>query len=493
MTRFFFNYETKYNQIKKEIKSRMWSSSFKERSIPQMDIPMFYGNYHQWMSFKDLFCETIHSYKSMSNAQKRLFLKGKLRGEAEKLTQHLRISADNYQICWDLLNKRYNNVRLIFNSQINILLSVPTMPHQTAAQIKKLHDTTMECLNAIKAMGIDIANWDPLMVYILSQKLDTQTHQDYIESLSKPRDLPSLSEFLNFSETKFKSLESSKRRQDPERPNYYKKADKKPLQPYTPINKEQNFNNKNYQASYTAKINHSTTKPLFNISQSKCLVCDNYHALFKCKTFLNFTPDVKLKTIVKHKLCKNCLICHVDNECNSSKRCRVCNDAHNSILHEAYVTPIEPSTSLGILNKQHRSEQKSVLVSKIPQEVTPKLLATAKINILASDGRYLTCPRRSLCGGLTYNRKCSTTALFTPYKKELYVIYPNESSWPRLDKIILADPEFYLSHPIDKILSVDVYELIILPGLIRQDASQLQPIAQSGQFRRFSGPSIDSG
>ncbi|CAB3221165.1 unnamed protein product, partial [Arctia plantaginis] len=81
----FDGYEAKYNSIKKALNSRMWSTSYREKSMPKMDIPTFSGSYQQWISFKDLFCEAIHHNKSLPNAQKMQYLKAKLRGEADKL------------------------------------------------------------------------------------------------------------------------------------------------------------------------------------------------------------------------------------------------------------------------------------------------------------------------------------------------------------------------------------------------------------------------
>lgn len=44
-----------------------------------MDILIFNGNYHKWVSFKDIFKQSIHSNHSMSKAQKMQFLKSKVK------------------------------------------------------------------------------------------------------------------------------------------------------------------------------------------------------------------------------------------------------------------------------------------------------------------------------------------------------------------------------------------------------------------------------
>lgn len=236
-------YEQKYNDMKKALNTKMWSVSHTEKSTPKMDLPTFSGAYQYWTSFKDLFTEVIHDNRSLSSAQKMQHLKSKVKGEAEKLIQHLSISSDNYQVCWDILNNRYNNKKLIFTSHLNTILNSQTMQYQTAANIKKLHDTANECLNAIKKLDVDISTWDPILVHLLSQKLDTDSYNDYIEVIQEPRELPNLAEFMRFLESKFTSLESVRRKQD--RTSNDQQQQRSPAGPSN--NKYQPTNKSNYQ------------------------------------------------------------------------------------------------------------------------------------------------------------------------------------------------------------------------------------------------------
>lgn len=252
----FTSYEKMYNDTKRKINSKLWSVSHREKSTPQMEIPVFVGSYHQWTSFKDLFTESVHNNPSLSSAQKMQFLKSKIKGEAERLLQQLPISSENYAICWEILNHRYNNKKLIFTSHINSLLSVPVIQHQqpTINQIKRLHDTTLETLNAVKNLGVDISTWDPLIVHLLAQKLDNDSFNDYNESLENARELPTLKEFLAFLEAKFTTMESSRRKHEqttprlPMNPAPAKQSNPRHYQVYTNNqNTAEQFNMKNNQ------------------------------------------------------------------------------------------------------------------------------------------------------------------------------------------------------------------------------------------------------
>ncbi|XP_013146508.1 PREDICTED: uncharacterized protein LOC106109495 [Papilio polytes] len=505
----FFEYEKQFSDIKLAINRKMWSTSYREQSTPKMEIPTFSGNYHQWLSFKDLFTETIHTNGSLSNAQKMQFLKGKLRGEAEKLVQHLRISSDNYHICWDILNNRYNNTKLIFSSHINTLLTMPVIQNQSAASIKKLHDTTIECLNAVKGLGLDTSTWDPLVVHILAQKLDVDSHNEYIASLLNPRDLPTLDDFLKFLEVKFISLESSRRK-----PEQLKKQ----LQENSTKNHWRSSVNTNHSniAPNKSFINHITNKTLKKPSKF-CPLCKNNHALYQCKTFLLKENKAKRDVIAKLNLCNNCLYSHNGIKCNSTKTCRHCHEKHNTLLHDALATTASDRSS-GSPPIETDQQILHTCVSQAAKSQAESLLATAKIKVQAADGNYHImralvdpCAQSSLitenaAQRLALQRKGCKWIVFGvgskanqskgvvdiigtsihddfTFSTKAFIMKNmihnanlpyqtiHKPNWNSLKEVKLADPEYYISQPIDLILSVDVYTQIILPGLIREKSS----------------------
>lgn len=411
----FTSYEQEYYDIKRCINNKMSDTEHRNVSTPQIDIPIFSGDYEQWISFKNLFIESIHKNKSMSQSQKMQFLKGKLRGEAEKLIQHLHISSDNYQTCWDILNQRYNNKKLIFNTHMNTLMSLPLMHQQTASNIKKVHDTTNECLNAIKNLGVDISTWDPMIVYLIAQKLDSDTYNDYIDSLPEPRDLPYLRDFLSYLEGKFIALETSRRKI--ETPKYTPQSNNQPRHHYNQalvndnqynqyrkpreialkpshyyMNRPTNYNqaNKTDQTRFVESkpfINHSTYKS-YQKSYNKCIICEDDHPIYLCLKFRELNYHEKEKCIAQYNLCINCLINHNGKECTSQKTCFRCHEKHNTILHNIFANANPVANQV---NTTQQNESKCVShVIKDPQSMTDVLLATALVNVLGADGNYKT-------------------------------------------------------------------------------------------------------
>lgn len=531
----FNQYEKVYVDLKKTINTKMWSVSHREKSTPQMDIPVFSGSYHHWVSFKDLFYEAIHNNPSLSNAQKMQFLKSKLTGDAERLIHHLQISSDNYNVCWDILNHRYDNKKLIFTCHINTLLGLPHVQNQSSAMIKKLHDVTKESLHAIQNLGVDIKTWDPLLVHLLGQKLDSESFAEYVESIKNPRELPVLQEFLSFLECKFTALEASRRRLD--HPNQ-QKLNSVNLPRHTTNNlqsyhKKQFNSNYNYHPSFT-RHNNNNIKPnmnTFHVSRSMtCVLCNAVHGLWQCSKFLQMSNELKLNTINQFNLCRNCLTNHNNKACFSSKRCRKCLGTHNTLMHEA----------LRKYNPVSMSMTPKKLVQNIPQtepmpgnshvswgnELSEILLATAMVKVMGANGTYYTMRalidqgsqisiisentaqtlglKRNQCKGKIFGvgekeNHCKGTmnveisSIYNDFSinanvfimNSLIKSLPNKTFskplWSHIQNINLADPKFNESRPVDLLLGAELYSKIMLGGIIRGD-DENQPIAQQTQF-----------
>lgn len=323
--------ENIYDDLRTNLNKKIWENMHYQKSTPKVDIPEFHGDYNQWVSFKDIFVETIHTNPMISNSQKMQHLKTKLKGEAEKLVQHLSVTADNYESCWEIIEHRYDNKRLLFSSYISTLLNQPTIQHSNSQNIKKLHDTTIKCVNALHNIGLDLRTWDPILVHLLLQKLDATTYENYVQYLENPRDFPILEEFIKFLESKFMALEtlrdhtsSSSSVSQQAKPSRYYNFDKKPM----------NF-----------KPSEKWTKS-YNVTVNNCPLCKKDHVLMNCNTFLDMNVNQRNSTVAKLHICRNCLYSHEGKKCTSQKKCKVCNKFHHTFLHDInFRSQQAPSTS----------------------------------------------------------------------------------------------------------------------------------------------------
>ncbi|XP_048481675.1 uncharacterized protein LOC125489576 [Plutella xylostella] len=417
----FSKHEATFNQLNKQINKKLWSVSHREYATPRMDVPEFHGSYSEWVSFKDLFTEAIHNNSSISSAQKMQFLKNKVKGEAERLIQHLPISSDNYAVCWDILNHRFNNKNAIFNSHISTLLSFQTMQQQSLGQIKKLHDLSNECLNAIKNLGLDISSWDPLLVYLLSNKLDNQSYNDYIESRNNSRELPVLEDFLKFLEIKFNILESSQRKEG------IKKS--QATQPQISSSKSQpkyqegKAKSMTSNAIQTEQNNENTSSLKSNLS-----IKENNEILLA-------TALVKVKSV---------------DGSDHTLRALVDQGSQISLITE------RAAQQLGI----KRQKCQGIIVGVGDKHNSSKGTIGIKCTSLNSEFSFTT-------GVYIMNHLIN----HLPSKS-----FP-KPSWSHINHIKLADPEFYQSREVDLLLGADIYSMIMLDGIIKGEV-QSQPIAQ---------------
>ncbi|XP_035457953.2 uncharacterized protein LOC118281482 [Spodoptera frugiperda] len=389
--------EQKYDNLKRNLNSKIWSKIHLQKSTPKIEIPEFTGKYVQWITFKDIFLETIHNNPSIPKAQKMQHLKTKLKGEAERLVQHLSISADNYDSCWEILSHRYDNRRLQFTSFMSTMQHLPTIQQPNANNLKRMHDVITECLNGLGNMGVEVSGWGPMIVYMMSQKLDPTTLNEYTKETQNNRELPDLDEFLKFLELSFLAHETAKsclkdsgENKTPHRPNN---------KSWSPNYKfKSNFKKPEDQT----KVGHSK---IFHASFGKCPLCNNEHVLMQCDKFINMDISQRNKTVAKLKLCKNCLFSHGNNNCNSRKTCRECNSKHHTLLHT------KPADSEPTAERRDDStnSRPSTSAHHVTTEYTEILLTTVLVKVKSADGTYVTLR------GLN-NRECRSAIALTSKK-----------------------------------------------------------------------------
>ena len=290
--------------VRSEEMQQETSSRFKEPTgrsslpLPKVTIPQFNGDYLKWCQFHDLFSEMVDK-QSLPAVQKMWYLKANVLGEAANLISHLGLSDENYRTAWALLKERYNNRRIIIASLVEKLLNQPSGTGSAAA-IKRLHDTTRECILALNNLQIKTETWDPLLIQLLIKKLDRTSHIKFEQGLNNPKEVPKISELLSFLEMQFQSMES--------------------------------VGHKEKQVSSRAVSSVAAS----DNNYLNCRLCKkDDHKLYYCDQFLKMSPKNRLRWVQGQKLCVNCFKAdHTAKNCSSGS-CKWCDNdrKHNSLLH----------------------------------------------------------------------------------------------------------------------------------------------------------------
>lgn len=469
------------NVLKENIKT---NTSKNEVKLPSISLPSFNGNYTEWQSFHDLFMALVHNNDSLEAVQKMHYLKGSLLGEAELLLRQFSITGENYEEAWLILKKRYSNKRYIANSIFKKFFAQRAIPQESATALRQLLDTSVECMSALKNIGLPTTQWDAIINFVIISKLDPGTHKQWEEVISgdDTDDIPDFNRLKSFLETRFRTLEM------------IEPANK----PYKPIK---------------PKTYHVTAA-----SELKCTFCKENHYIFNCKQFVKKPIEERYKFVQNNNLCFNCLVPnHTVFKCKQKTMCQICRRRHHSLLHrDKQQTSEETLTSEETNN--HKEDTKQPIVTAHTASITQPsydiLLATALVDVTSRSGQshvfralidqgseasfvttrvveMLNLKKTKISGevsGVGESNRLSIRHMVGLQVKSRYDTnfsinvnafvlksltrrLPAKEirgySWPQLSDIKLADPTFSIPGRIDILLGADVFGQIIDSGFMR--------------------------
>ncbi|XP_037930364.1 uncharacterized protein LOC119665129, partial [Teleopsis dalmanni] len=453
--------------------------------LPRISLPKFDGNYMRWVEFKDLYMELVHN-TDISDSKKMHYLTTSLDNEPKGLIRHLPVVGENYNIAWTLLTSRYENKRLLVTTLLNKLMGQSSIKRESAPALKSLHDVSKECIHGLKAQGVPVEHWDIILVHLLLRKLDAETLTAFEQGLTDNKRLITIDELLKFLEHRFQSLEARG------------KGD----------------------SSFTRTC-ASATK--FGLSKT-CPICNkDGHMVYACKKFETANLSQRWNWVKEFNLCVNCLrIGHRADECNS-RHCTKCSKKHNTLMHNPKGNQYTKGTVLqgnnstpqqtGQASVSNQSSNKiTLLTNNTRQESNYVLLGTARIRLLASNGRQIECravldsgsqinlitnrlsqklgckPRPTLMSmeGVGANeskirhqtiiRVQSTLNEFVA-EMDAHIIpkivsdqpmqYLNIESWDIPKELTLADPDFNKPGRIDCLLGAEIFFKLLIEGQIK--------------------------
>ncbi|XP_075162829.1 uncharacterized protein LOC142235456 [Haematobia irritans] len=314
--------------------------------LPAVTIFKFDGDYMKWISFSDLFTKIIHEQK-IPNAHKMWYLKNHVMGEAASLIAHLAITEDNYPTAWQLLEHRYNNKRVMAATAIQRMLDQPSGAGSLSA-LKRLHDTTKQCLAALSNMGLQTSSWDPLLIHLLVKKLNKGVHSQYEQMIKNPKELQTISDFLSFLENYFHTLEAMS------------------VKEKTSINSSKNC--------------ALTSQP--SPESRHCIICKkDFHQLYRCQEFALLSTKHRLNLVLGQKLCVNCFSSrHSTKQCSNLGRCQKCGRKHHTLVHLEQ-SHTQPSKSSGRSIKEDQMEHPKTLESATTsnQSTAASLITTPSV------------------------------------------------------------------------------------------------------------------
>lgn len=466
-------------------------------NLPRIDLPKFDGSFGNWTPFYDMFRSTVHDNNSIAPVQKLHFLKSCLVAEAAQIIRNLPLTSANYATAWKLLENRYDNKRILVDTQLKILFGQKALGVESAQGIKGLLDTSMECVYALKNIGIKIDDWDVILIFLTVQKMPTDTHMLWEQSLKDSKELPTWIELTNFLESRAQTLA---------------------VVGNCKSSKMKSSSNNAFAATVTSNMT--------------CVLCEGNHSIRDCEEFKEMDYDARKEVHKDNALCTNCLAKgHISNKCKSQRRCWICKSRHHTLLHppkttnpnnnsNEMATSVETTTSTG--QPQNSLIAVNSFHSKGQAATDEVLLATAVVQIQASTGNGLLAralidqgsqisliteslanqlklkrnPVTAVINGIgmsaahalsetkfTINAHFQTKANVLVHAlvlKSLTAFLPSSQlaggSWDHVQELVLADPKFGEPDKVDILLGAGVYSEIMMDGFRR--GAPGTPIAQ---------------
>lgn len=459
--------------------------------LPSIKLPTFSGNYEEWPTYKDLFVSLIHECAKLSDVEKLHYLKSSIAGEAASLLKHIQVTGANYMQAWETLNHRYNNKRLIVNALLKRLFALKKCNTQSAQQLKTLLDTTTEIINSLNNLKVSTNSWDPLIIFLVVQKLDSESHKDWEEAAYSvnSEELSTWEKLREFLEAKFRMLEL--------------------INPTTTTTK--NPKERVFHVTTTSEKHQDKT----------CALCKEVHTLYHCSKFNKMKINDRREHVKSNKLCFNCLAAgHTVFKCRMPTSCRICKRRHHTLLHQ----PMDKDESSSQADSHAAtSSQADVEEEKVHHAVVAShhisgqkmaLLATAVVILKSNHGittvlkaiidsgsqacfisekatqilKLHKSPVNATVSGMeAMKAKVKHEVEFQllsrwakdfklPIKayvmsKHLTANVPSrtimKTEWPHLSKIQLADEDYFASGTIDLLLGVNEYAAILKRGLIK--------------------------
>lgn len=344
-------------------------------ALPKIELPKFDGDVVQWCSFRDMFLSLVHNNQNISDIERFHFFKSCLSGPALAVIKSIPLTADNYSIAWNALQKSFENNRLLATAHIDRLFAFSALKMESTSSLAAFVNTFRENVAAIKALGIkDISGF--LLFYIGARVLDVETRRLYEASIPQS-EIPTLDSLLDFVSQRCKILEN------------IGTTDKTEMSVKT-------TGKKNKGATYGKSSLTVTSQS----NDSKCVHCEHEHPLYRCFSFKKKPVTARRKFVSNNGVCFICLRQgHQAKSCTSMFKCRSCDGKHNTLLHVDEDKLALSSSKVKCSTEKVQSSTKSEENETAASGSSTKFSGTARIETTVVLGTAMVRVRDSL-GGL---------------------------------------------------------------------------------------------
>ena len=276
--------------------------------LPTAPLPIFSGNYNEWLSFISQFEALVDVRTDITDSIKFVHLQGALKGQAASKIAHLIPSNENYAIAKKILIDSYDKKRILITKYCDAILDIEKSHPQTSEALTSLVDETRLNLTALESLKV---KFEPLVVIrLLERALPRDVRQEWEKTLDLDH-LPTLDQICNFINETVYRMETIENKSELS-------------------NKRSGVNNT--QSKKFRKLNHGE-RSFVTQGQKLCKYCKRDHYTSRCDEFNALSLSERWEAVRSKKMCRNCL--REDHSvCDTKARCKLCNRYHHTLLHD---------------------------------------------------------------------------------------------------------------------------------------------------------------
>ena len=165
--------------------------------LPKLEVSTFDGDLLKWKSFWDQFRVSIHDRTDLTNAEKMVYLQNALKDNMARCTiEGLTKSGEHYEEAVRCLQTHYDRPRMIHQAHVRRIIDAPSLKDGTGKELQILHDTVVQHLRALTALGHEPSK--QFITSLLELKLDSTTMFEWQRHSQEHNDVPDCDELLAF-------------------------------------------------------------------------------------------------------------------------------------------------------------------------------------------------------------------------------------------------------------------------------------------------------
>lgn len=173
-------------------------SSFPLRvKLPDIHLPNFSGKLREWVTFRDTFNSLIHRNSKLTSLDKFTYLRSSLSGSALLEISNIDLTEANYSVAWSALENQYGNKKLIVKAHLDTILSLEPLKKESYDGLSHLISEFEKNLQMLDKIGEVTQNWSTVLEHVLCSKLDLVTLRLW-ETHHNSKEVPTYKVLLEF-------------------------------------------------------------------------------------------------------------------------------------------------------------------------------------------------------------------------------------------------------------------------------------------------------